>query len=94
VFNQILLLYGTFNLGEGSVRRQNKSKSLKTLGKWIRSIRLKKELTQEDLDGCGINYKHYQDVERGMINPTYLTLAKIAEAFECDVKDLIPPQTS
>lgn len=74
------------------MRRQGQSKSLKTLGKWIRSIRLKKELTQEDLDGCGINYKHYQDVERGMINPTYLTLAKIAEAFDCDVKDLIPPR--
>jgi len=71
------------------VRR--KDKSLKLLGESIREKRLAKKLKQEDLENFGINFKHYQDVEGGRINPTYLTLLKIAKAFGCSVKDLVPP---
>jgi DNA-binding XRE family transcriptional regulator len=58
----------------------------------MRALRLKNGLTQEDLDSRGLSSKHYQDIERGCVNPTYITLLKISEVFGCDLKDLIPPK--
>jgi|GEM_PF-6348148 len=68
---------------------RRKEPSLVELGKRIKEVRLSLELTQDQLEDFGINYKHYQDIERGAVNSTYLTLLKIAGAFKCSVKDFL-----
>lgn len=65
-------------------------KSLKQLGSKIREMRLEKKLRQEDVETVGLSYKNFQDIELGSVNPTYLTLLKIAKVFGCSVKDLVP----
>lgn len=71
------------------MRRQIRDKSLTLLGSNIKKIRLEKKLSQEDIDEH-VNFKHYNDIENGRINPTYLTLVEISKALHCQLQDLIP----
>lgn len=87
-FQDIFYYLENFSFGEISMRR--KDKSLTELGSVIRKKRMAKKLRQADLEDFGINFKHYQDVECGRINPTYLTLLKIAKALECSARDFFP----
>lgn len=70
-------------------RNSKSSKDLKELGSELKKLRLSRGLSQDDLENFGINSKHYQDIERGLINPTFLSLKKIAVAFGCTVADLV-----
>ena len=63
---------------------------LETIGKNIRSSRLQLGLTQEQLAlNSGRNQSYIGHIERGMKNPTILTLEKIASTLKVTLPELI-----
>jgi DNA-binding XRE family transcriptional regulator len=45
------------------------------------------------MESLGLSYKYYQRLEAGQVNPTLITLHKLAYAFEVSVHDLFRPET-
>ena len=61
-----------------------------SLGIFIRQIRERKELSQQNLaDICNIPKTTIGRIERAEINTTVKTLVKIANALEIEPKDLL-----
>lgn len=60
------------------------------VAKKIREARLEAGLTQEDMSDFDMNVRHYQDVEGAKVNVTLETIYRLAKAFKCDPKDLLP----
>ena len=59
-----------------------RAKPEELLGKRIRELRKKKGLTQEELGArAGISYKYLGSIERGLENPSFRHLTKIARAL-------------
>ena len=59
------------------------------LGKRIRSLRVARGWTQQDLgEKAGISYKFIGEIERGKQNPSFSILAKISKALNIDLKEL------
>ena len=61
---------------------------LQALGNRLRHLRKARKLRQLDMGDFGLSYKYYQRLESGQVNPTLLTLHKLASAFEVSVYDL------
>jgi transcriptional regulator with XRE-family HTH domain len=60
------------------------------LGRRIRTLRLRRELTQEGLgERAGVNYKYLGAVERGERNPSVKQLLAIAHALGVELHDLV-----
>jgi transcriptional regulator with XRE-family HTH domain len=56
----------------------------------IRKIRLKKELSQGDFAKIlGVHRSYISSMERGLRNPSLLTIQKFAQAFGIKMKDLL-----
>ena len=66
---------------------------LRELGDRLRDLRKSRRLRQLDMEGLGLSYKYYQRLESGQVNPTLITLQKLADAFEVSVYDLFRPET-
>ncbi|PIR16877.1 MAG: transcriptional regulator [Deltaproteobacteria bacterium CG11_big_fil_rev_8_21_14_0_20_49_13] len=62
-------------------------KLLKDIGKNIRRVRNQKNLTQEQLDGRGFNYRWLQYIESGSRNINVSTLLRIAQALKVSVSE-------
>lgn len=62
---------------------------LQALGNRLRHLRKARKLRQLDMEDFGLNYKYYQRLESGQVNPTLLTLHKLASALEVSVYDLL-----
>ncbi|GIX46526.1 MAG: hypothetical protein KatS3mg131_0737 [Candidatus Tectimicrobiota bacterium] len=58
------------------------------LGKRLRQLRQARGLTQWQVAERGINYKYYQRIERGRINVTVRTLARLAALLEVPLHEL------
>lgn len=59
----------------------------------LKLVRKQKGLTQKELaDLLGIPYQGISQYERGIRNPKYQTIEKLAKALECDISDLISPK--
>jgi len=59
------------------------------LGKRIRSLRLSKGWTQQELgEKADISYKFLGEIERGKQNPSFVMLVKIADAFKIELIEL------
>jgi len=59
------------------------------LGKRLRSIRLRRKLTQVDLEiKTGINNGDISRIENGQKNLEFYTLVKLADALEVELVDL------
>lgn len=59
------------------------------IGSRIKSIRTKKQLTQENLaERMNINPKYLSSIERGKENPTLNTMILMAEALEVDISEI------
>jgi transcriptional regulator with XRE-family HTH domain len=43
------------------------------------------------MEDFGLSYKYYQRLESGHVNPTLLTLYKVASALDVSVHDLFYP---
>ena len=63
------------------------------LGNRLRQLRQGRRLRQSDMAFFGLNEKYYQRIESGQVNPTLLTLYKLARAFEISLSDLLTPAT-
>jgi transcriptional regulator with XRE-family HTH domain len=61
---------------------------LQNFGNRLRYLRKARKLRQRDMEDFGLNYKYYQRLESGHVNPTLLTMHKLASAFEVSVYDL------
>jgi transcriptional regulator with XRE-family HTH domain len=72
-----------------------KNQKLALLGREIRRLREKKELSQEEFAGrAGIDRAYYGGIERGERNVAALNLIKIADALDLEVGTLFPPLSS
>jgi len=60
----------------------------KQLGLRLKKLRVAKGLRQEDLEKWGFSYRYYGKLERGLVNPTIETLAKLCEIFGITLSDL------
>lgn len=52
------------------------------VGKRIRKARWMAGLTQEQVAAEGINYRYYQEIERGVRNPTLKTLCLLGQILD------------
>ncbi len=64
------------------------TKFLTILGARIKELRLKKEMTQNDLaDQCNFEKASMSRIESGKTNITILTLYKISKALNIEIKE-------
>ena len=64
---------------------------LQELGERLRDLRKARKLRQLDMESFGLSYKYYQRLESGQVNPTLITLQRLADAFNIPVYDLFRP---
>lgn len=64
---------------------------LQDLGHRLRQLRKYRNLRQLDMVCFGLSYKYYQRLESGQVNPTLMTLHRLAAAFEVSICDLFRP---
>jgi transcriptional regulator with XRE-family HTH domain len=67
-------------LNTGDIKRK--------LGLRLKELRSAKGLRQEDLESLGFSYRYYGKIERGLVNVTIETLARLCEIFEVGLSDL------
>ncbi|MGB8364824.1 MAG: helix-turn-helix domain-containing protein [Rhizomicrobium sp.] len=64
----------------------------KLVGKNVRRVRTKKGLTQEQFaDRSGFSQQYISDLERGLRNPTVVTLFELAQALGTTPVQLLKP---
>lgn len=67
-----------------------KSSALDALSAAIRRRRLALGFTQEDIAfQAGLSVRHYQSLESGALNPSYLVLRSVADALAIGISPLI-----
>lgn len=65
---------------------------LESIAANIRRWRAKREQTQEDLaEGLGVDLRHVQRIERGLLDIRMTTLARIAAFLDVSPGDLVRP---
>lgn len=65
---------------------------LHDFGNRLRRLRQAQKLRQLDMQDRGLSYKYYQRLEAGQVNPTLLTLHKLAAALNVPVYALLCPE--
>ena len=65
---------------------------LQDFGSRLRQMRKMRRLRQPDMASFGLSYKYYQRIEAGQVNPTLITMHRLASAFDVTVYDLIRPE--
>jgi transcriptional regulator with XRE-family HTH domain len=64
--------------------------SVQTLGRAIRERRAEQEISQEHLAAlAGMHRTYVGDIERGLRNPSYRNLVKLAAALELPLSELV-----
>lgn len=67
----------------------------KLVGKNVRRVRTKKGLTQEQFaDRSGFSQQYISDLERGLRNPTVVTLFELAQALGTTPVQLLKPRVA
>lgn len=65
-------------------------KLVKQFGQKVRAIRIKKKLSQGDVAKLlHVHPTYISSMERGVRNPSLLTMHKIAKALKIDLKELL-----
>ena len=60
------------------------------LGRRCRELRLERGLSQLDMmRRFEFSLSHYQKIERGVLDPRFSTLKRLADAFEISLSDLL-----
>jgi len=66
------------------------SNEVRKFGKKVREIRLKNNMSQGDIARIlGVHRSYISGLERGIRNPSLLTVQKVAKALGVNAKDLI-----
>lgn len=66
------------------------SNEVRKFGKKVREIRLKKNMSQGDIARIlGVHRSYISGLERGIRNPSLLTVQKVAKALGVSAKDLL-----
>ena len=65
---------------------------LQDFGSRLRQMRKTRQLRQMDMASFGLSYKYYQRIEAGHVNPTLLTMHRLASAFDVPVHDFFRPE--
>ena len=65
---------------------------LRDFGSRLRQLRKTRRLRQLDMASFGLSYKYYQRIESGQVNPTLITLHRLASAFNVPMYDFFRPQ--
>jgi transcriptional regulator with XRE-family HTH domain len=69
--------------------RPDKDNVRARLGANVRDLRMRRRMTQNDLsERSGLSMKFIGEVERGISNPSIVSVAAIARALDADVADL------
>lgn len=64
--------------------------TVKKFGKKVREIRLRNEMSQGDVAKIlGVHRTYISGIERGMRNPSLVTIEKIAKALQVSIDNLI-----
>ena len=67
----------------------NKKKALQLLGKRIRELRVEQDISQAQLAfEVEVSREHITRIEQGLMNPTFHTLYKIAQALNIEFPGL------
>ena len=62
---------------------------IKAFGKKLRELRLKKSLSQLDLElESGLNRTEISRIENGLKNIEFMTIVKLAQALDVELQDL------
>ena len=64
---------------------------LRDFGSRLRQLRKTRRLRQLDMASFGLSYKYYQRIESGQVNPTLITLHRLASAFNVPMYDFFRP---
>ena len=75
-----------------SVGVDMKESLLQDFGSRLRQMRKLRRLRQMDMASFGLSYKYYQRIEAGQVNPTLITMHRLASAFDVSMYDLFRPQ--
>lgn len=68
---------------------------LQYLGERIKAARNENHLTQQALaDQAGVGLRHYQNIESGLINPSYKVLSAIVQRLAMSANPLFHPDIS
>lgn len=68
---------------------------LQYLGERIKAARNENHLTQQTLtDQAGVGLRHYQNIESGLINPSYKVLSAIVQRLAMSADSLFYPDIS
>lgn len=67
---------------------------LQDFGSRLRQMRKRRRLRQLDMAAFGLSYKYYQRIEAGQVNPTLLTMHRLASAFDVPVYDFFRPEVT
>jgi len=65
---------------------------LHDFGNRLRCLRKAQKLRQLDMADRGLSYKYYQRLEAGQVNPTLLTIHRLAAALNVAVYELFCPE--
>ncbi|GIX46523.1 MAG: hypothetical protein KatS3mg131_0734 [Candidatus Tectimicrobiota bacterium] len=65
---------------------------LRAFGKRLQALRKARRLRQLDMAARGLSYKYYQRLEAGQVNPTLLTLWRVAAALQVPLRALLDDQ--
>ena len=67
---------------------------LQDFGSRLRQMRKMRRLRQMDMASFGLSYKYYQRIESGQVNPTLITMHRLASAFNVSVYDFFRPEVT
>jgi ribosome-binding protein aMBF1 (putative translation factor) len=71
-------------------RLKHEGEIFRQIGQLVRSAREEADLTQEvAAAAAGIDYKRWQELEGGRVNPTARTLMRVADALGTDIWALL-----
>jgi len=86
-------VYRGYQMPGGILATGCSERILQDLGNRLRELRKCRNLRQLDMESLGLSYKYYQRLEAGQVNPTLVTLQKLAAAFDVSVYDLFRPKS-
>lgn len=62
---------------------------MRRFGVNVRTFRKRRGYTQEQMRDYGFNYRYFQKIEAGLVNPTLGTILKLANTLKCSMSEFL-----